>query len=108
MGIFDYMKSPKKKPVHPYLVKLGVELRKTRIQKGLSLEVLGGEMGLDGSNLQKIELGHNITMATLLKLCICLKTSPAKLLENISWDLKEKDLDLLTTPRPVKKRNARK
>lgn len=108
MGIFDYMKSLKKKTVHPYLVKLGAELRKTRIQKGLSLEVLGGEMGLDGSNLQKIELGHNITMTTLLKLCICLKVSPSKLFENINWDLKERDLDSLTTPRPVKKRSSRK
>ena len=73
------MKKPKKKPVHPYLIELGAEIRKIRLQRKLSLEVLGSEIGLDASNLQKIELGQNLTITTVLKVCICLKITPAKL-----------------------------
>jgi transcriptional regulator with XRE-family HTH domain len=98
------MKNLKKKPVHPYLIELGNEIKKIRKQKKMSLEILGGELGLDAANLQKIELGHNLTLNTLLKLCICLKTSPSKLLDKISWNLTEKDIDSLTTPRTIKKK----
>ena len=97
-------KQQKKKPVHPYLIELGAEIKKIRLQKKMSLEVLGGEIGLDAANLQKIELGQNLTLNTLLKLCISLRISPAKLLDKISWNLNEKDIDRLTTPRSIKKK----
>ena len=102
------MKKQRKKPVHPYLIELGSELKKVRIQKKLSLEVLGGEIGLDAANMQKIELGQNLTLNTLLKLCISLKITPVKLLDRIAWDLNEKDIDALTNPRIIKKKSAKK
>lgn len=102
------MKKSQKKPAHSYLIRLGSEIKKVRNEEGLSLEVLGGEIGIDASNLQKIELGLNITLTTLLKLCIRLKIPPSKLFDKITWDLKEKDLDSFTTPRPRKKSRARR
>ena len=70
----------------------------------MTLETLGSEVGLDASNLQKLELGQNLTLNTLLKLCICLGITPAKLFDRLSWNLTEKDIDALTTPRVVKKK----
>lgn len=102
------IKKPKKKTIHPYLIELGFEIKKLRLEKGLSLERVGSEIGIDGSNLQKIELGNNITIQTLLKLCICLSVSPSEMLSNIKWDLTESDLDKLTTPRIIKKPTGKK
>ena len=102
------MAKPRKKEIHPYLVELGIELRKLRIKRELSLETLGGEIGLDASNLQKLELGQNLTLNTLLKLCICLDITPSKLLEKVKWDLNEDDIDSLTTPRAIKKKPIKK
>jgi transcriptional regulator with XRE-family HTH domain len=102
------MKKTRKKPIHPYLIELGSQIRKLRLQKKLSLEVLGGEVGLDAANLQKIELGQNLTLNTLLKLCICLKITPSKLLDKVSWNLSEADIDILTTPRNVKRKGSKK
>jgi hypothetical protein len=70
--------------------------------------VHGGEIGVDAANLQKIELGQNLTINTILKLCICLKISPAKLLDKIDWNLNEDDIDSLTTPRTIKKKILKK
>lgn len=97
------MIKPRKKPLHPYLVKLGAEIKKLRIQREMSLEMLGSEIGSDASNLQKLELGQNLTISTLLKLCICLDTTPAKFFDKLAWNLTDKDIDALTTPRVVKK-----
>lgn len=94
----------RKKPLHPYLVELGTQIKKLRIQKKLSLEKLGSDIGLDASNLQKLELGQNLTLNTLLKLCICLNITPAKLFDKLNWDLTVNDIDKLTTPRIIKKR----
>lgn len=91
---------------HPYLIELRKEIRKLRIQRWQTLETLGGDICIDASNLQKIELGHNLTLNTLLKLCICLSITPAKLFDKIGWELTEKDIDSLTTPRPIKKKEA--
>ena len=102
------MKKQRKKPVHKYLVTLGAEIKELRTQRKLSLEDLGSEIGIDASNLQKIELGQNLTLNTVLKICICLKTSPSKLLERVTWDLTDKDLDSLTVPRPSKKKAKKK
>jgi transcriptional regulator with XRE-family HTH domain len=97
------MRKPKKKPIHPYLIALGSEIKRLRVNRKLSLEALGSDIGLDAANLQKIENGQNLTLNTLLKLAICLKTPPSKLLDKVAWNLNEKDLDALTTIRSVKK-----
>ncbi len=98
------MNKSRKKPLHPYLVELGTEIRKLRIKRGFSLEKLGGEIGLDASNLQKLEFGQNLTLNTLLKLCISLNTTPAKLFDKLDWNLTLVDIDSLTTPRSVRKK----
>ena len=87
---------------------MGEEIKKIRTQRNFSLEHLGGEIGLDASNMRKLELGQNITLNTLLKLCICLDTTPAKIFDKISWDLTNDDLDKLTTLRPIEKRPNKK
>jgi len=102
------MKKPRKKPLHPYLIEVGIEIKKMRNRQKISLEKLGSEIGLDGSNIQKIEQGQNLTLNTILKLCICLKTTPAKLFDKIQWDLNEEDIDSLTNPRIIKKKPAKK
>ena len=101
------MKKSRIKPLHPYLVELGAELKKLRNEKKLSLESVGAEIGLDASNMQKIELGKNLTLNTLLKLCICLEITPAKVFGRLSWNLDEEDIDTLTTPRIIKKSTAK-
>lgn len=102
------MKKSRKKPLHPYLKLVGTEIKKLRNQRKLSLEILGAEIGLDAANMQKIELGQNFTLNTLLKLCICLNTSPTKLFDKIQWNLTEVDIDALTTPRPTPKKVIKK
>jgi transcriptional regulator with XRE-family HTH domain len=93
------MKQPKKKPPHSYLIALGAEVKRIRIQKNLSLEALGVEIGLDAPNMQKIEAGQNLTVNTLLKICICLGTTPSKIFDKISWDLTYEDIDSLSKNR---------
>lgn len=98
----------RKKPIHPYLKDLGAEIKRVRVQRKLSLENVGSQIGLDASNLQKIEQGHNLTINTLLKLCILLRITPAKLLDKVQWSLTDKDIDALTTTRPIKKKKVKK
>lgn len=100
------LKKPKKKLKHPFLVALGIQLKRLRVQKKLSLEALGSDIGIDGSNLQKIELGHNITLNTLLKLCICLQITPAELFNSIDWNLTENDLDKLSVSKTIVKKHS--
>jgi transcriptional regulator with XRE-family HTH domain len=102
------MKKSRKKPLHPYLSLLGAEIKRLRNQSKLSLEAIGAEIGLDASNMQKIELGQNLTLNTILKLCICLNISPSKLFDKLPWSLSEKDIDALTTPRTIKKKPIKK
>lgn len=102
------MRKPRKKPVHPYLIALGTEIKRLRVQRKLSLEGLGTEIGLDGANMQKIENGQNLTLSTLLKLAICLKVSPSKIIDRIPWELSEKDLDDLTNPRTVRRSRTKR
>lgn len=97
-----------KKPIHPYFKEVGDKIKKLRTKRKLTLEELGEDIGIGASNMQKIELGQNLTLSTLLKLCICLKITPAKLFDKVQWDLTEKDIDSLTTPRPIKNKTIKK
>lgn len=101
------MSKPRKKQLHPYVISLGNEIKRLRLYRKLTLEELGSEINLDASNMRKIEMGHNITLNTLLKLCVCLKVTPAKLFDKLDWDLTEDDIDSLTTPRIIKKKNKK-
>jgi transcriptional regulator with XRE-family HTH domain len=58
------------------IVKVGEQIKYFRKDKGISLESLGLDIGLDGSNMNKIEKGQNITLATLFKILSALKITP--------------------------------
>jgi len=62
-----------------YLKSVGENIKHYRKQRGLSLDVLGLDIGLDKSNMHKIEAGKNITLITLLKLAVVLKVKPEQL-----------------------------
>ena len=69
----------KKDPVNIFLQQVGDKIRKERINKGYTLAGLGEDIGLDKSNMHKIEQGKNITLTTLLKIAAFLEIHPTKL-----------------------------
>jgi transcriptional regulator with XRE-family HTH domain len=97
---------PRKKPIHPYLKKVGANIKYLRNQKKISLEDVGAAIGIDGSNMQKIEKGANITLSSLMKIFIVLETSPMQFFSSLKWDLSTDDIDSLTIPRLPKKKAA--
>lgn len=62
-----------------FLKGVGENIKHYRNLQGLSLDKLGIEIGLDKSNMHKIEAGKNITLSTLLKLALVLKVKPEDL-----------------------------
>lgn len=62
-----------------FLKSVGENIKYYRKQRGLSLDVLGLDIGLDKSNMHKIEAGKNITLLTVLKLAVVLKVKPEQL-----------------------------
>lgn len=105
---FRVSMKPKKTTIHPYLISLGKQIKFIRIQKGLSLESLGSSIGIDGSNLQKIEKGQNITLSTLIKILIILGSEPVDFFADINWNLSKDDIDRLTIIKPTKRSKTRK
>mgnify|MGYP003340573576 FL=1 len=69
-----------KNPEKEFLKAVGANIRQLRMEKGLTLEQLGGDIGLDKSNMHRIEQGRNITILTLLKIAVFLDTDPHELL----------------------------
>jgi transcriptional regulator with XRE-family HTH domain len=70
----------KRNPVDDFLVEVGDNIRRIRTRQGFTLEELGRDIGLDKSNMHRIEQGRNITLLTLLKIAAFLEVSPATLL----------------------------
>ncbi|RZL17271.1 MAG: XRE family transcriptional regulator [Pedobacter sp.] len=61
--------------------KFGENLKKIRMQKGLSLRALAARCDIDDSNISKIENGYyNIRLSTLLQLAKALDILPNELL----------------------------
>ncbi len=71
----------KKDSVAIFLKQVGDNIRKERLKKGYTLAGLGEDIGLDKSNMHKIEQGKNITLVTLLKIAAFLEIHPVLLLE---------------------------
>jgi transcriptional regulator with XRE-family HTH domain len=71
-----------KNPTKDFLSAVGGNIRHYRQKQGLTLEQLGEDIGLDKGNVHRIEAGKNITLLTLLKIALFLKTDPLKLLGN--------------------------
>lgn len=63
-----------------YLAEIGSNIKAVRIKRGLSLEKLGFDIGLDKSNMFRIEKGQNITLVTLLKIAVILEVKPEQLI----------------------------
>ena len=73
---------------------VGQNVKKKRKEKKLSLEELGLKMGLTKMHVHRIEKGHNITLATLLKLMIALDVKCDDLLKH-DRKFKKSDLEKL-------------
>lgn len=72
----------RKDTIETFLEQVGNNIRTYRQKKGLTLEALGEDIGLDKSNMYRIEQGKNITLVTLLKIAAFLEVSPGKLIQN--------------------------
>lgn len=81
-----------------YLKSVGENIKYYRKQRGLSLDVLGLDIGLDKSNMHKIEAGKNITLLTVLKLAVVLKVKPEQLVS----------VESLPTPEEIDKELVKK
>ena len=83
-----------KNSVQLFLKQVGDNIRKERLKKGITLAGLGEDIGLDKSNMHKIEQGKNITLLTLLKIAAFLELHPNKLFQNTK-EINIKDIDKL-------------
>lgn len=70
-----------KNQVQFFLKQIGDNIRKERLKKGFTLAGLGEDIGLDKSNMHKIEQGKNITLVTLIKISAYLEIHPIKLFQ---------------------------
>lgn len=74
----------KRSPVYagdPTLVALGAEIRRLRIDVGLSQEALADLAEVDRSYMGGVERGeHNLSLMRLLKICQALHQKPSSLL----------------------------
>lgn len=78
--------------VHLFLKQIGDNIRKERLKKGITLAGLGEDIGLDKSNMHKIEQGKNITLVTLIKIAAYLEVHPIKLFQKTN-EISLKDLE---------------
>jgi HTH-type transcriptional regulator/antitoxin HipB len=78
--------------VHLFLKQIGDNIRKERLKKGITLAGLGEDIGLDKSNMHKIEQGKNITLVTLIKIATYLEVHPIKLFQKTN-EISLKDLE---------------
>lgn len=69
-------------PTKEFLQAVGDNIRYYRQKRGLTLEALGDDIGLDKGNMHRIEAGKNITLLTMLKIALFLDIDPVKLLTN--------------------------
>ena len=70
-----------KKPEKEFLKAVGDNIRHHRQAQGITLEQLGQDIGLDKSNMHRIEQGRNITILTLLKIAVFLDKEPQSFLK---------------------------
>ena len=63
-----------------FLQAVGENIRRYRTDRGYTLDQLGCDIGLDKSNMYRIEQGKNITLITLIKIAAILEVNPGELL----------------------------
>ena len=81
-----------KNQVQVFLKQVGDNIRKERLKKGYTLAGLGEDIGLDKSNMHKIEQGKNITLVTLIKISAYLEIHPIKLFQKTN-EISIKDIE---------------
>jgi len=60
---------------------VGANLRKARLERDITIENLANEIGVDYSQINRMELGKvNFTISNLYRIAAVLKTDPKKLL----------------------------
>jgi DNA-binding Xre family transcriptional regulator len=64
------------------LIAIGDNIRRYRTDRGYTLDQLGCDIGLDKSNMYRIEQGKNITLLTLIKIAAILEVTPDELLRS--------------------------
>lgn len=64
-----------------YLVAVGENIHYYRLKRGLTLEALGQDIGVDKARMHKMERGQNLTLTTLLRLSAVLEVSIAKIID---------------------------
>ena len=72
----------KRNSLNDFLESVGDNIRRIRLEKGFTLEEVGSDIGLDKSNMFRVEQGRNITLLTLAKIAATLDVSPSELLHN--------------------------
>lgn len=75
-----------------FLTAIGDNIRRYRTIRGYTLDQLGCDIGLDKSNMYRIEQGKNITLLTLIKIAAVLEVNPEDLLRS-SIVLKQADAE---------------
>ena len=95
-------------PTKDFLEAVGENIRYYRQKRGLTLEALGDDIGLDKGNMHHIEAGKNITLETLLKIAVFLEIDPSKLVNtdvNVSLEAAE---DYIVQKKNTRARAAKK
>lgn len=95
-------------PTRKFLEAVGANIRYYRQKRGLTLDALGDDIGLDKGNMHRIEMGKNITLRTLLKIALFLEVDPVKLLNtNVNIALQDAEQYIIqkkeTRAKPKKK-----
>jgi transcriptional regulator with XRE-family HTH domain len=96
------MEPVKRDVLKDYLKSVGQNIKKYRKKKGLSMEDLGMEIGLDRMNINRIEKGLNMTLSTILKLSLALDIKPHVLLKS-KVQFEYTDLDKLVSQNKASK-----
>lgn len=66
-----------------WLAKVGARIREMRYEQGLSLEQMEERGWASWQNLQKIEMGKNMTLASLWKVAKALQVEPEDILKDL-------------------------
>ena len=93
----------KEDSIQRFINNVGENIQYQRQRRGLTLEALGEDIGLDKANMFRIEQGKNITLLTLAKIAAKLDVNPSTLLKDSSLIMEEDAEQYI-----IKKRRRRK
>lgn len=66
---------------HQYLQEVGRRIKALRKERGFTLADMGENIGLDKSNVHRLEQGKNFTLDTLIKIAGFLEVHPKDILD---------------------------